>query len=111
MAGAALLAWPGKITPQAVCGSCHPAIAESYSKTAMARSFYRPKSVASGEFYHAASDTRFTMFERGGQFFQRRFQTGFGGAETNVDEKRIDFVMGSGNHARTFLHRTRAGEL
>ena len=29
----------------------------------------------------------------------------------NVDEKRIDLVVGSGNHARTYLHRTSEGKL
>ena len=46
------------------------------------------------------------MVERGGSWFQRRWQTGFDGKETNVDEKRVDYVLGSGNHARTYLHLT-----
>src|SRR5262249_21140547 len=62
-------------------------------------------------FYHAASDTYFTMPERDGKYYQRRYQIGFQGKETNVDEKQIDFVMGSGAHARTFLHRTQSGAL
>ena len=51
------------------------------------------------------------MIERDGKFYQRRYQIGFEGKETNVEEKQIDFVMGSGNHVRTYLHRTAAGEL
>jgi tetratricopeptide (TPR) repeat protein len=62
-------------------------------------------------FYHKASDTWFTTIERGGKYFQRRYQIGFDGKETNVDELSIDFVMGSGNHVRTFLHKTPAGAL
>jgi hypothetical protein len=38
--------------------------------------------------------------------FQRRHQLGPDGRETNVMEKAIDFIIGSGNHARTFLHRS-----
>src|SRR6266446_3809674 len=62
-------------------------------------------------YYHQASNTYFTMFEQSGKYYQRRYQTGFDGKETNVDEKEIDFVMGSGNHARTYLHRTNTGTL
>jgi predicted CXXCH cytochrome family protein len=46
------------------------------------------------------------MIERGGKYYQRRWQKGFDGKETNVDEKRVDFVMGSGNHVRAYLHLT-----
>ena len=45
-------------------------------------------------------------FERDGKFYQRRWQIGFDGKDTNVEEKQIDYVLGSGNHAQTFLHRT-----
>ena len=51
------------------------------------------------------------MFERGGKYFQRRWQIGFDGRETNVEEKQVDFVLGSGNHARTYLHLTPRGTL
>ena len=46
------------------------------------------------------------MISRDGKYYQRRWQTGFDGKETNVDEKQVDFVVGSGNHARTYLHLT-----
>jgi hypothetical protein len=79
----------------------------------MARSFYRlsPQNLVedfkSGRpFYHEASDSYFAMTERGGKYYQRRWQRGFDGKETNVEEKQIDFVLGSGNHARTYLHLT-----
>src|SRR5262249_61180288 len=57
-------------------------------------------------FYHKASDSYFKMTERDGRFYQRRYQIGFDGKETNSTEKEIHFVLGSGNHARTFLTRT-----
>ena len=61
--------------------------------------------------YHAASDTYFEMVQRDGSWFQRRWQIGFDGKETNVDEKRADYVLGSGNHARTWLHLTEKNTL
>src|SRR5687768_16921863 len=61
--------------------------------------------------YHAASDRHYTMFERGGKVYQRRHQIGFDGKETNVLELEAHYVVGSGNHARTFLHRNADGRL
>ena len=57
-------------------------------------------------FYHKASDSYFSMTRRGEEYFQRRWQIGFDGKETNIEEKRADYVMGSGNHSRTYLHLT-----
>lgn len=57
-------------------------------------------------YYHAPSQSYFTMLRRNGKLLQRRHQLGPDGLPTNVMEKQIDFVLGSGNHARTFLHRT-----
>ena len=90
-------------------------------RTGMGRSFFRPTPSNTLEaytgprgehdFYHALSDTHFSMILRDGQYYQRRWQIGFGGKETNVEELRIDYVMGSGNHARSYLHRTPRGTL
>ena len=108
----------GDYVDSRLCARCHPKIYETYQRTAMARSFYRPTQANAVEdyrvnnsYYHAASDTHFTMFEREGRYYQRRYQIGFNKEETNVDEKEIDFVMGSGNHVRAYLHRTGAGAL
>ena len=101
-----------------LCAECHPKIYESYQRTGMARSFYRPTPGNTVEnyslnnsYYHAASATWFTMLERNGKYYQRRYQIGYQGNETNVDDKEIDFVLGSGNHVRTYLHQTSTGAL
>lgn len=78
----------------------------------MGRSFSR--AVPFGEvtdFYHAPSDTHFAMESRGGKYFQRRWQIGFDGRPTNVEEREASFVLGSGNHARTWLARAATGKL
>ena len=51
------------------------------------------------------------MLQRNGELFQRRWQIGPDGKETNVDEKRVDYVLGSGNHSRTYLHLTERSTL
>ena len=95
------------------CAQCHAEIASNFRKTGMGRSFYRLGAENAIEdftpgkpFYHEASDCYFAMIERGGRYYQRRWQVGFDGRETNVDEKQVDFVMGSGNHVRSYLHLT-----
>ena len=95
------------------CAGCHPSVAETYQRTGMGRSFYPPTSantIGAGKkdvtYYHKASESYFTMEERDGRFFQGRYQIGFGGKKTNVMEKEINFVLGSGNHARAYLTRT-----
>jgi len=62
-------------------------------------------------FHHKASESEFAIIERGGEYFQRRWQIGFDGKETNIDERQLDFVVGSGNHSRTYLHLTSQGAL
>ncbi len=101
-----------------VCASCHDEIARTYSLTGMGRSFSRVRpgtsNLADGEsarLYHKASDRHYSVSERDGKLFQRRHQIGFGGQETNALELEADYVIGSGNHARTFLHRNGDGRL
>jgi tetratricopeptide (TPR) repeat protein len=101
-----------------VCATCHSDIAASYRKTGMGRSFYRPDAKNSVEDYsqkntleHKLSGLSYTMVAHDGRFFQRRHSTGFDGKETNAVEEQIDYVIGSGNHARTYLHRTAEGAL
>jgi len=97
----------------ALCARCHREIANNFRKTGMGRSFYRLQPANAIEdftpgrpFYHEASGSYFAMIGRGGKYYQRRWQKGFDGRETNVDEKQVDFVMGSGNHGRNYLHLT-----
>ncbi|HEX3878442.1 MAG TPA: tetratricopeptide repeat protein [Bryobacteraceae bacterium] len=101
-----------------VCAGCHRQIWETYSRTGMARSFSRPSPERMLEdlkgkstYYHRASDSYFSMLQRDGEYFQRRYQLDSAGRQINVMEKRIDYIMGSGNHARAYLNRTAANTL
>ena len=74
----------------------------------MGRSFAAASAVpALTEFLHPPSARYYSVVERSGANYLRRFQTG----PANVLEKRIDYVIGSGNHSRTFLHRDQRGRL
>ena len=102
----------------AACAGCHQEIFRTYRLTGMARSFYRSSQENTVEdykvhnsLYNRASDRYYSMVEREGKWYQRRHQIGFAGKETNVVEKQVEFVLGSGNHARTYLFRNSLGNL
>jgi hypothetical protein len=99
-----------------LCIGCHADIYRRYRETGMARSFYRPSrdntvgnSVGPIKYYHEKARAFYSMIERDGQYYQRRWRVGFDGSETDIDESSIDFVLGSGNHARSYLHRKSNG--
>ncbi len=96
----------------ALCATCHAGIAATFAKTGMGRSFAKitpdtpVEPFADKPFYHAASDSYFSMLVRDGKTYQRRWQLGHNGQEINIEEKSVDYVLGSGNHGRTYLHLT-----
>ncbi len=101
-----------------VCAGCHADIAATYRQTGMGRSFHRVNArdrtenfTTHNTLYNQASDRSYTMLERDGKLYEQRSQIGFEGLQTNRMEKQIDYVVGSGNHARTYLHRTNEGKL
>lgn len=77
----------------------------------MGRSFSRARAtlipVQKEPYFHAASETYFSIVRRGDRVFHRRWQQGTDDAE----ELEIHNVIGSGNHALTFLHRNGRGAL
>jgi tetratricopeptide (TPR) repeat protein len=100
------------------CAGCHSRIFESYQRTSMGQSLFAPTAANTVEdykdkhtFYHALSDTHYSMIVRDGVYYQRRWQSGFDGSDTNVEEMKIDYVIGAGDHARSYLHRTDLGTL
>jgi predicted CXXCH cytochrome family protein len=100
------------------CRPCHAAIADSYRRVAMARSLYRPSAGnmvedyrTNNHLFHAASGRHYRMTEHGGRFYQERYQLDERGAEVNKLEVEISYVIGSGNHARSYLRLSTSGEL
>src|SRR5262250_2997502 len=86
----------GYLEPGA-CAECHREIAESYARTAMARTFGAVRSeneypeLKRGAFRHDASEEFFTVYAGDGSPRLKRNQVGIDGAVTNVFEARIDF--------------------
>lgn len=102
----------GYLEPSA-CAGCHSDIARRYARTAMGRSFSRPtaSNTVEGAWFHEPSGQHYRMHWRDGRYYQRRHQVDAAGGERNVVEKEIAYVLGSGNHARTYLFRTPSGQL
>jgi Tfp pilus assembly protein PilF len=107
---------PGYIADRA-CALCHSDLAEPYAEKGMARAFQRPRPASDIEdfsappFVHAPSGQQLQMMRRDGRLVFRRWQTGVDGQPVNVFETEVDWILGSGDHARTYLYRTPGGEL
>jgi predicted CXXCH cytochrome family protein len=107
----------GDYVDPGVCAGCHQEIARSYATTGMGQSFSRinrdapAAKFAGARVKNQASGMNYQMVQHDGKLFERRSQTGFGGQEANILEEQVDYVIGSGNHARTFLHRDAQGRL
>ena len=105
------------VDPQ-LCQPCHSDIHDSYQKVAMGRSFYRPSAEnviedynANNHFYHELSNRHYRMIQRGDRFYQKRYQLDAQGREHNVFEMEITHIIGSGNHARSYLNLDAGGVL
>ncbi|MEM7586060.1 MAG: tetratricopeptide repeat protein [Acidobacteriota bacterium] len=107
---------PGYVADQ-LCGSCHRDLYDSYQEVAMARSFYRPdpaKDIEDFEkgYFHAASRRHYTMERRDADtLVMTRYQLDDRGERINVVEQEVDWILGSGNHSRTYIFRTPSGNL
>ena len=70
-----------------------------------------PAEFDGSSFFHTASGELFRFTLRDGVPFVRRSQQAPGGAETNVFGERVDYVIGAGDQAVSYLHRTRDSKL
>lgn len=85
------------------CAPCHARIVAQYQTTGMARTFSRavPSAEVEAAFTHAASAQSFQISIRGNQIFQKRWPTD---APHHAFERAATYAIGSGNHARSYLH-------
>lgn len=91
------------------CRACHAEIYRDYQAVGMAQSFRAGSdALAPASFFHSASGRHYEIIQRGGKTFQRRYERG---REAQAFELEVTHTIGSGNHARTYLHRTATGEL
>ncbi|MEO8036232.1 MAG: hypothetical protein ABI837_17485, partial [Acidobacteriota bacterium] len=106
---------PGYVD-DALCGTCHTELYRSYQQVGMARSFSRPSRDRAiedfgKELVHARSKQIFQFVWRDQRLMFRQYQRSNDGHEVNTLEIPVDWILGSGNHARVYLYQTPAGEL
>ncbi len=94
------------------CAACHSDIAALYSRTGMGRSF---RSAANGVSLPEFEVAAFAHGESGQLFrFARRGESNVVSREAPgryVRDVAVDYVIGSGDHARSYLHRSPDGKL
>lgn len=107
---------PGYV-PDRACATCHTDLAESYRHKGMARAFFRPRPETDIEdfsappFFHAPSRQHVQIVRQGERLVFRRWQTDAAGRQVHLFEREVDWILGSGNNARTYLYRTEGGEM
>lgn len=107
---------PGYVSDRG-CSLCHRRLYDSYQEVAMSRSFYRPsedrliEDFEHNHFFHQPSGRHYEMVWQGDSLLFRRYQRAPDGRSINLFEVEVDWILGSGNHARTYLYRTAMGEL
>ena len=104
---------PSQYAHPGICAGCHAEIARTYAQTGMGRSFFKPRQdrrvedfVQRNTYVHGASEQTYSMFLESGSLYQKR-----SGAAVEPVRKRVDYVLGSGNHSRTYLYRGPGGRL
>jgi Tfp pilus assembly protein PilF len=107
----------GYVDP-ATCTSCHQDVAESFSHTGMANSIYKPDAARmAGDFtgsrplFQQATGNYYIALRKPDGYYIRRYQLARDGSQTDIVEERIDYVIGSGDQARSYLHRNSEGHL
>ncbi len=107
---------PGYV-PDAVCEECHAEKAETFAEMGMAKSFYRPSTdnviedFEKNHFHHIPSNRHYEMELRDGDYWFRRYRLNAEGRKINLFERKVDWILGSGNHTRTYLYQTADGAL
>ncbi len=92
------------------CRPCHAEICSTFARTGMGRS-WTPISEAPvvedwtkhNTIEVPSTGLRYRMTRRGGKDFIRQSIADGRGGETAVDERELAWVVGSGNHSRTYL--------
>jgi predicted CXXCH cytochrome family protein len=114
---AAISAAPPGYVNDSSCASCHADIVRTYQHVGMSKSFDRPRPDDVIEnfnklpYRHQRSGDLMELRWRQGRLIFRRWQIDAAGNPINTFEQPVDWILGSGHHARTYLYQTPNGEL
>ena len=99
------------------CADCHEEIWKSYQAVGMARSAYEFDANSTIEdfdkahFYHELSKKHYEMKVDDGKFVMTRYRLGKDQQRINEYSQVADFIIGSGNHSRTYCYRDDSGAM
>ncbi len=100
----------GAFAGREACAGCHSAIASTFSHTGMGRSFHRLTASSAVEDFEARNRLElreaglaYTMTARDGRYWMRQDVLGPDGEVLASLEKEMIWVVGSGNHSRSYL--------
>ena len=102
------------------CATCHPDVASEFAHHGMGRSFHAAGgddaiadfTAEGGHFHHDASNLHYRMrLDDEGRMWMEQYELDEDGEPINAVDIEAHYSIGSGNHARTFLHQTTSGEL
>lgn len=93
------------------CKKCHADIHGTFHKTGMGRSLYKPSAENQTEYlskentvYNENTDFYYSAYSKGNEFFQKEYRLDKEGKIIHELEKKIDYVMGSGNNTKSYLY-------
>src|SRR5690348_14717162 len=97
------------------CAPCHADLFRKYAQVGMARSFRslansKEEEPPAGRYYHALSGRQYEVSWSAKRLVQSRYESDRKEGRSGVFELEATHEIGSGNHARTYFHRTDAGE-
>ncbi len=94
----------------AECAVCHNDIFQTYKQTGMGRSFYKPTTenviedyTSNNHVYDPASNLHYEMQAKAGNFYQTEYRLNAKGKRIHELTYQVDYIVGSGNQARTYL--------
>lgn len=91
------------------CATCHVAETSAYRQHAMAQSFHRwtpavrVETTLDSAIHHASTGFHYSVIETDGHLYQVEYLPGPNGARLHELRRRIDYVTGSGQVARTYF--------
>ena len=92
------------------CAPCHGEIYDTFKKLGMGQSWLAPSTAriiedyeTKNTFQHAKSGFYYKMLRKSGKFIQQRYLLDRSRQPTDVHEEEVTYVVGSGNHARSYL--------
>lgn len=100
-----------------VCAGCHTEKYIGYQQIGMSQSFKKPakrhfiEDFAAKPFYHAPSKRYYQIKQQNDDLTFVRYQRDTNGRLINLFERKIDYIIGSGNKTRSYLYQTEVGEL